>query len=142
MTFEEVEAQAPNGFHDAKIDSLSVDYKVGVLTLSMKVLAGTPGMPDEEDYCAAELRVNRLLFCAIESPDPRYPFVPNGDSLDVSGAAGLDDLAVNADLVARLPADVSLYRFFVEQWNSFICIAGPDIQLSLKTSDSAPQSVE
>jgi hypothetical protein len=47
MTFEEVEAQAPNGFHDAKIDSLSLDYKAGVLTLSMRVLAGTPGMRDD-----------------------------------------------------------------------------------------------
>ena len=131
MTFEEVEALAPSGFHDAKIDGMSVDYQTGVLTLSMRVLIGTPGTPDEEDYGPAELRVNRLLFCAIEPPDPNYPFAPEGEGLGVSGADGLGDLALKADLVARLPADVSLYRFFVEQWNSFIYIAGSDVHLSL-----------
>ncbi len=120
MTFQEVEALAPNGFHDAIIDKMSVDYQAGVLSLSMRVWVGTMGMPNQEDYSPAELRVNRLLFCAIDPPDPRYPFVPDGDSLRVDGAHGLGDLAVNGDLVARLPADVSLYRFFVDEWNSFI----------------------
>jgi len=142
MTFKDAEAQAPNGFHDAKIDALSLDFRLGALTLSMRILVGTPGSPDEEKYGAAELRVNRLLFCAMEPPDPRYPFVPDGDSLGVSGADGLGDLASKADLVARLPPEASLYRFFVEQWNSFIYIAGSNIQLSLNVSDSVPQSAE
>jgi hypothetical protein len=136
MTFEEAEKSAPNGFHDAKIDALHVDYKTGCLSLSMRLWIGTLGTPDAEEYSPAELRVNRLLFYSIEPPDPSYPFVPDGDSLDVSGADGLGDLAVKADLIAGLPSDVSLYRFFVEQWNSFIYIAGSDIQLSLNASDS------
>lgn len=136
MTFQDVAASAPNGFHDAKIDRLSVDYRTGTLTLSMQLWTGTLGTADAENYSPAELRVNRLLFCAIEPPDPRYPFAPNGDPLDVSGADGLGDLEAKAGLVAGLPADASLYRFFVDRWNSFICIAGWDIHLSWNGSDS------
>ena len=136
MTFKEAEAFAPNGFHDAKIDALHLDYKTGALSLSMRLLCGSPGMADQEDYCRAELRVGRLLFCAIDPPDPRYPFAPDHEPLGVSGADGLGDLAANSDLITRLPSDASLYRFFVEQWNSFIYIAGHDIRLSLNTGDS------
>jgi hypothetical protein len=94
------------------------------------------GTPNAEEYCPAELRVNHLLFCAIDPPDPRYPFAPAGDPLDVSGADGMGDMSGSAALTARLPADVSLYTFFVVQWNSFIYIAGSDIQMSL----SGPQA--
>lgn len=88
MTFEEAEAVVPNGFHDAQIESLYVDYKTGTLSLSMKLWVGELGTPSAEEYAVAELRVNRLLFCSIGSPDPRYPYVPDGDALDVDGADG------------------------------------------------------
>src|SRR5580700_3556879 len=129
MTFEEAEAQCPNGFHDAEIEGFAVDYRAGTLSLSMKLLSGTPGMPDHEDYCAATLRVNRLVFFAIEPPDPRYPFIPDGDSLGIDGAKGLGNSGEMAALAARFPAEVSCYRFFVEPWNSFIYVAGSDIEL-------------
>jgi hypothetical protein len=140
MTFEQVEASAPNGFHDAILEKLAVDYQAGIISLSMRLLVGTPGMEDEEAYSPAELRVNRLLFCAIEPPDPSYPFAPDGNPLDVSGARGLGDTPEMAKIAAQLPADASCYRFFVEQWNSFIYIAGSDIQLSLNLSDSVPRA--
>jgi len=113
-----------------------MDYQTGVLTLSMKLSSGTPGTPNQEEYSPAELRVNRVLFLAIDPPDPRYPFVPDGRSLQVDGAHGLGDLEAKSDLIAALPPDVSLYRFFVDQWNSFIYIAGSDVQLSLGPPDT------
>jgi hypothetical protein len=76
MTLRDVADTLPNGFHDSKIESLSVDYKTGTLSLSMRVLIGTPGMPDQEDYGPAQLRVNLLLFCSIQPPDPNYPHAP------------------------------------------------------------------
>jgi hypothetical protein len=131
MTFQEAEALTPNGFHDAEIDTLHVDYRTGTLSLSMRLWTGTLGTPNQEEYSSAELRVQGLLFCAIDPPDPRYPFPPDGDSLGVDGAHGPGDLAAKADLIARLPPEISLYRFFVEQWNSFIYVAGGDVQLSV-----------
>jgi hypothetical protein len=56
-----------------KIEGLSVDYKTGALSLSMRVLIGTPDMPDQEDYGPAQLRVNRLLFCSIQRPTRIIP---------------------------------------------------------------------
>jgi hypothetical protein len=68
MTFREAEALTPNGFHDAKIDTLHVDYGTGSLSLSMRLWTGRLGTPNKEEYSPAELRVNRLLFCAIDPP--------------------------------------------------------------------------
>jgi hypothetical protein len=130
MTFEEIEKSTPNGFHDAVIERFSIDYPSGRILLLMRLLVGTPGAEDEERYAPAELRVNRLLFCAIEPPDPDYPFVPDGSPLDVSGVRGLGDTPEMARIAAQLPSTASCYRFFVDQWNAFIYLAGSDIQLS------------
>jgi hypothetical protein len=116
-----------------------MDFTTGALTLSMRLWTGIMGTQNQEEYSPAKLRVNRVLFLAMDSPDPRYPFVPDGSSLTVDGAHGLGDLKAKSDLVAALPSDVSLYRFFVEQWNSFIYIAGSDVQLSLGPPDMVTQ---
>jgi hypothetical protein len=113
-----------------KIEGLSVDYKTGALSLSMRVLIGTPDMPDQEDYGPAQLRVNRLLFCSIQPPDANYPYAPDGRALNVQGDDGIEDSLELKVLAGRLPPGVSLYRFFVEEWNSFIYIAGSEIEIS------------
>jgi hypothetical protein len=130
MTFREIENTLPNGFHDAKIESLSVDYKTGALSISMRMLIGTPGMPGQEDYGPAELRVNRLLFCSVEPPDPTYPYAPDGNAFNVQGDDGIGDSPALKTLREQLPPGASMYRFFVEEWNSFIYIAGSEIEIS------------
>jgi hypothetical protein len=58
MTFEEVEKTLPNGFHDAKIVRMTLDYPAGTLSMSLQILVGTPGEADQEEYGLAELRAN------------------------------------------------------------------------------------
>jgi hypothetical protein len=129
MTFIEAETSLPNGFHDAKIEKLLIDYLSRNLLVSMQILVGTPGMPNEEDYATAELVVNGLYFCAIESPESTYPWVPDGRPLSVSGSCCVDS-QTPSELLLTLPPGAGCYRFFVEQWNSFIQIAGADVQIS------------
>ena len=136
MTFKEVEHTLPNGFHDAKIERISLDYSAGTLQIAMRILIGTPGQPDQDEYGPAELRVGGLYFCFIEPPDPTYPFKPNGKPLSVSGDDGASG---EIGFLQKLPAGVSCYRFFVDQWNSFIYIAASDVQIS---SSGVPRSLD
>ena len=130
MTFEEVENSLPNGFHDAKIVRITLDYPAGTLLMTMQILVGTPGQANEEEYGPAELRANGLYFCFIDPPDPTYPFKPNGKALGVSGAEELLESSVIGDLLNKLPEGVSVYRFYADRWNSFIHVAASDIQIS------------
>jgi hypothetical protein len=126
MTFKEVAESLPNGFHDAKIVRILLDYPSGALLMTMNILIGTPDSADVEEYCFAELKVRGLYFCFIDPPDPRYPFRPNGRPLSVSGDFATD----SSPVIAKLPEGVSYYRFFVDQWNAFIHVAGSGVEIS------------
>ena len=137
MTLKEVEQSLPNGFHDAEIEKLSLDYGSGTLSMSMKIWVGTMGTVDQEEYRSAEMRVNKLAWCSIQPPDPTYPFALNGNPLNVQGDDGLGHCEELTPLVRQLPVGVSFYRFFVEEWNSFICIAGSDVKLRWTAANKA-----
>jgi len=131
MTFQEASDALPHGFHDAEIENLTLDYKGRTLSLLMKVLVGAPGTVDQEELAYLGVRVNELYFCSIDPPDPNYPFQPDGSAIQVSGDAGLfNSKAEVAELASKFPAGIEFYRFFVEQWNSFICIAGSNVEIS------------
>jgi hypothetical protein len=129
MTFSEIEQTLPSGFHDAKIERISLDYPAASLVIEMRILVGTPGEVDQEEYGPAELRVGGLYFCSIEPPDSRYPFKPKGKPLGVSGDDPADWPLEIGKLLSTLPPGTSCYRFFVEDWNSFIWVAGSDVRI-------------
>jgi hypothetical protein len=126
MTFKEAEESLPNGFHDAKIVRILLDYPSGTLLMKMNILVGTPDSADIDEYRSAELKVRGLYFFFIDPPDPRYPFRPNGRPLKVSGDPATD----SSPVIAKLPEEVSYYRFFVDLWNSFIHVAGSGVEIS------------
>ena len=131
MTFEELERELPNGFHDAHLLSLSVDYVSGTAELRMDLLFGTPESADPEEYRAAVLRITGIHFFSIGPPDSTYSFVPDGRPLWLLGGEAKSDPLPGFDkLMAKLPKEVSCFRFFVDQWNSFIHIAARDVQFS------------
>jgi hypothetical protein len=141
MTFRQIEETLPNGFHDAKIEHISLDYPAGALLMNMSILTGTPGESDQDEYGPAELKISGLYFCSMEPPDPTYPFNPNGKPLRVSGdSCGRGSLEIS-NLVRRLPPGASCYRFFVEQWNSFIYIAASDVQIAWSGATRSLESV-
>ena len=141
MTFREIEQTLPNGFHDAKIVRISLDYPAGTLVMNMRVLIGTPGEPDQDEYGPAEVSVTGLYLCSIEPPDPKYPFRLTGKPLGVSGDSSGNSSPEISNLMRKLPPSASCYRFFVEQWNSFIYVAGSDVQISRSGVAVSPESV-
>ena len=131
MTFEELDRSLPNGFHDATISGLTIDYVGGSVVLRMALDFGSPDGPKPEDYRTGALRVSGLYFCAIDPPDPGYRYLPGGDALNVSGDPARPDTFPALDGLSRtLPLGVSCYRFFVHEWNSFINIAAKDVQIA------------
>jgi hypothetical protein len=133
MTLEDLEDKLPNGFHDAEIFSFELDYPAGIATFRMNLLVGWPDDPEPERqaYQKATLVVTGLCFCSIDAPSSTYPFLPDGKPICVSGdAAKSDHLPSLSDLLAKLPSSAWCYRFFVDDWNAFIHVAGRDAELS------------
>jgi hypothetical protein len=131
MTFEELDNGLPNGFHDAKLSGLRIDYVGGSAVLVLALDFGSPDGSKQQDYRMGELRVSGLYFCSIDPPDPRYRYVPRGIALDVSGDPAKPDTFPALEALSRtLPPGVSCYRFFVHDWNSFINIAAKDVEIA------------
>ncbi len=132
MTLDELDHNLPNGFHDAEISSLELDYVAGIAKFQLSLLVGGPDGPEAmgDTYRRAILTITGLCFCSIGHPYPTYPFLPNGKPICVSGdPARPDHLPTLSDLAAKFPAGTWCYRFFVQDWNAFIHIAGRDAEV-------------
>lgn len=131
MTFRDLERSLPNGFHDAELKSVSIDYVERQLTMQMAILVGTPEAEDAEEYRNATLTVTGLYFCVIAPPDAKYPFITKRKSIGVSGDEGWPDTLTDlAATLAQTNPNFTYQRFFSDDWNSFICIAGDNVVLS------------
>ena len=133
VTLEELDHNLPNGFHDAEIFSFELDYAAGTARFRMNLLVGWPDDPEPERqaYQEATLVVNGLCFCSIDPPSSTYPFLPDGKPICVSGdPAKSDHLSSLPDLAAKFPSETWCYRFFVDDWNAFIYIAGREAELT------------
>lgn len=85
MTFEELSDQLPNGFHDAMIRNMSVDFVAKRIRIEMELLIGMPHTANPEGYRDGTLTLVTPYLFFIEPPDPGYRFIPNGSPLDVDG---------------------------------------------------------
>ncbi len=133
MTLDELDRSLPNGFHDAEIFSVALDYKAGTAKFHLSLLVGWPEDPDPERqaYQEATLLVTGLCFCSIDPPDPTYPFLPDGKPILVSGdPAERDCLPSLPNLTTKVPDGTWFYRFFVDDWNAFIHIAGRNAEVT------------
>jgi hypothetical protein len=133
MTLDELDHTLPNGFHDAEIFSVELDYAAKTARFRMNLLVGWPDDPEPERqaYQEATLVVNGLCFCSVDPPSSTYPFIPDGKPICVGGdPAKSDHLSSLSDLAAKFPSDTWCYRFFVHDLNSFIHIAGRDAVLT------------
>lgn len=133
MTFEELERKLPNGFHDAKIKSMSVDLVFRTATLMMNLLVGV-GTPEDRNasvYRPGVLTIQGLLMFFVEPPDPKYNFLPDGSPLNASGdSVKVGQNPVVDHLLPVLPQHATVYRFFLEEWNSFLYLGGATVEFS------------
>jgi hypothetical protein len=137
MTFEDLDRELPNGFHDAKIEDVTVNYAERSATLTMHFWVGSMDGPNREEYRSGTLRIHGLCYYAIDPPAPTYPFMRSGSPINVSGyPEDPEKFAALGGLLAVMPKDVTCFRFFVHEWNSFIHIAATDVRLSWAGSET------
>jgi hypothetical protein len=131
MTFKELEQMLPNGFHDAKIQQVTIAYAEHSATIVMHISFGTPESANPDEYRQGTLRIDGLCYFAVDPPDPTYPFLGVRSPINVSGyPEDPAKFAVLKDLLSVMPNGVTCYRFFVHEWNSFVHIAAKDVRIS------------
>jgi hypothetical protein len=131
LTFEEANQKVPNGFHDAEIRKISIDFVDRSIVMGMNLHVGVPSDPDPERYRAGTLKVLSPCLFFIEHPDPRYDFVPDGSPINASGNSVKVGQNAEVDrLLAVLPPNTTAYLFFLDDWNSCLYLAGASVEFS------------
>jgi hypothetical protein len=75
MTFDEIEAQLPNGFHDAFLRGIAVDYLQRRAVFDLEVWIAGPDWTiraEREAYRRVSLTLTGLLLCSLDVPDKVY----------------------------------------------------------------------
>jgi hypothetical protein len=118
-SLEEIQIDLPNGFHDAEITSIVINYVERTIVIDLMLWVGDPELTDKaarETYVPGLLTISELDFCVIEPPDYRYPFAA-GKAIRIDSGPGLPP---NISFSTDPPADAFDHWFFVSDWNSFI----------------------
>lgn len=122
MTLEELSATLPNGFHDARVGGLHLDFVGRTAVLDLSVWTGDDS--DPEAHRAARLELKDLQFCVLETPDHKYPYAaPEPLWISEVNPPGA------AQLPQNIPSGAFTSSFFVNQWNAFVHIAARDAVL-------------
>jgi hypothetical protein len=131
MTFDELDSRFPNGFDDAEILGIAVDYGSRTATLQLNLRGNSPDSPDRDVYSRAILTATGIYYLSIEPPDRDHLSWPNCEKITVDGLPeDPNDFPLFASLRPTLPAGAFCCRFFVHDWNSFIHIAAADAKFS------------
>jgi len=134
MTLAEIDKLLPNGFHDADLMSLTIDYVARTVGMKMELsYSGPDDGPEVPRYKPGTVLALGLHFCILESPCAKYDFNAPGP-LWVSGyeTKSTPQLmeAFDKQLLAKLPSDAFVYTFFVHDWNAFIHISADSAEFA------------
>ncbi len=137
MQLVELEYSLPNGFHDALLEGIEVDYIAQKALMRMQLHVGDPDGATEDEreaYKRAELDLSGVLYFVIDAPDPKYSYSKKGELWLDAGDARVGRGSVRAAPappipVEHLPDGASAYWFFVGNWNSFIHVAAMSANL-------------
>lgn len=130
MTLDELAASIPNGFHDACLSTISIDYTKREVQLILDIwVADDVERPEEiETYRVAEVTLTGLAYWVSEPPDARSLFLEPGALWIDSGP--LDTLERKDSLhLPPTPAGAFANWIFVRDWNAFIYVAAEDARL-------------
>lgn len=115
MTPAEVDALLPNGFHDAVLRELHIDFGRAEARLTFDFLTGVPDAETEEGRESMRpgvLQLSGLASLSVEPVDARYDFT-DGRGVNVDGGFGPypGDPEPPPDLLVRL-------WLYASTWNS------------------------
>jgi len=127
VNVEDVEQSLPDGFHDAKLCRIDVDFARATCTLEFRV-------DYEEGEKVVSLTLTGLALCSVEPPFPEARYVPlDAQGTRVDGFPTSEEvfpsLKAYADL---LPAGCFFYSFYLTSTNSFIHVAASSAALAIR----------
>jgi hypothetical protein len=126
MTLNEIEMTLPNGFHDAEVSRLSIDYLTKTASIELHPWVGSMDAPSDcgrELYRPAVLVLKGIIYLSIDPPDPRYPY-------DSIGSICIDLCdSEKTKTVRELKSGEFSGKFFVVDWNTFITFIASDAEL-------------
>jgi hypothetical protein len=135
MTFEELDQRFPNGFVDAEIIGMSVDYREHIAKLQLNLRGNSPDSPDHDVYARAVLTARGIYYVSIEPPDPDHLFGPKREKITVDGLPeDPKTFPLLEHVKSKVPVEAFCCRFFVHDWNSFIHIGAADAEFSWVSS--------
>lgn len=126
MTIQEIARGLPNGFHDAEIEAIRIDYAQNKAEFVLDIWVGTMDDPPatRETYRKGILLISGLLYCAMDVPDEECSFA-NSRPLTI-------DLAEPTEFHPNGAAFAC--RFWVNEWNAFIHLSGMSAELEWQES--------
>jgi hypothetical protein len=128
MTLEDIAAELPNGFHDAFLRRLTIDYASRRATLALNMWVGDVAATtdaEREAYRPVTVTISGLLWCIIEPPGVNSQGDADGLWIDAGPVSGLK----NKPTIPAVPDDAFAWWIFVREWNAFIYVAGTDASL-------------
>lgn len=78
MTLEELDALYPNGFDDAEIVNVNLDYRNRTVELQLNLRGNPPDSPNEDEYQQAILVLRGFYYFVLEPPDADHLWYPSG----------------------------------------------------------------
>jgi hypothetical protein len=122
ITITQLEANLPNGFHDAHLLGIEVDYEARRAVMHVDVLTNAE---EEPKYRGGTLTIIGLHFLVIDPPGPNAVLnSPKPSRIDTG--SGQPSTAVIS--LPSLPPGCFLHWFFVDAWNAFIRVAARDAE--------------
>jgi hypothetical protein len=128
VNIDELEADLPNGLHDALLHTFSSNPAEQRAEFILDVWLGdlhSDELAVRERYRAARLELLGLAYLVVDDADPRYPAL-DGSAVQIAAYAADDD----PERSRQVPEGGFAGRFFVTEWNGFIHFAARDVRLT------------
>jgi hypothetical protein len=126
VTIEELESRFPNGFHDAQLVGMKVDFAASSVCFELDVDCDDP---DPNVITRIKFRLTGLSLFIVEPPDPRIALA-YGDTIEASGYDTSDKMLSGFETYRKnVPAGSFFYSFFLSHWNCFIHVAATNAEL-------------
>lgn len=132
-SLRELEYTLPNGFHDASLETVMINYASSRVELDLRLHVGTPDAATKEErdaYRKARLCLNDFVYFVIDPPGAGHES-PEAGALWLRDAGDATDESYPAYLKPRsdLPDSAFAYWFYVDEWNSHIHVAAKGASL-------------
>jgi hypothetical protein len=127
MTFEEVAASLPNGFHDSELQRFEMDYVHRTLRFDLVIWIGDiDDSQRRELYRPARLTLDDVAFLVIEPPDINYPWLKAGPiRIDTGGGQPHQ----SSSTLPVAPVGTRTTWMYLGELNGFLLLSGGNASL-------------